>query len=288
MIQELNHQFGLGQQLVFREHASGFIVGEVDSSLSSGQFFLHGAHLASYRPKSQSEDLIFMSEKSFFEPGKAIRGGVLICFPWFGPHPSDSSAPAHGLVRTTSWEMISGQLDGDVVVVRMACELDGLSLVYEMRFGSDLKLSFTAENTSPVSQSCELALHTYFDLKDATTAQVHGLEQIGFFDKVSSTHKPPSGKPIRFDRETDSVYIGEVNELRIDDPARGRTIVVRPENSQSTVVWNPWIAKSQKMADFGDDEYQRMCCVETARVGENQLKLDAGTQETVAVTISVA
>ncbi len=288
MTQELNHRFGLSPQLSFRAHESGLVVGDIDSTLCSGRFFLHGAHVASFRPKSQSQDLIFMSANSSYEAGKAIRGGVPICFPWFGPHPTDSSAPAHGLVRTLAWDIISTQLDGDVVVARLGCELDGLRLVYEMRFGSDLKLLFTVENTSVGSISCELALHTYFDLQDATTAEVYGLEQVGFFDKVTSSHQPPSGQPIRFDRETDSVYIGETSELRIEDPARGRAIVLRPENSKSTVVWNPWIAKSQKMADFGDDEYRRMCCVETARVGANQLELDAGAEETVAVTIRVA
>ncbi len=287
MIDALNTRFSREDKLTFTQHPSGLVLGNVDTSRCAASFFLHGSHLASFRPKSQSRDLIFMSSEAVFAGGKPIRGGVPICFPWFGAHPTNSDAPAHGLVRTVAWEMLDTSLTGDVVDVQLGLIIDELELRYEMRFGDELKLAFSARNLGNIAKSCELALHTYFNLADATRAVVTGLERCNYRDQLTKVEHPPSGEPIQFVAETDRVYFGHTDEIKIVDSAAGRTIVLRPLNSSSSVVWNPWIDKSKRLTDFGDDEYQRMCCIETARVTPNQLLIEPGHTETVAVTIGV-
>ncbi len=286
MLDELNRKFGLDSRLVFSAHASGLIVADVNTPACQARFFLHGAHLASFRPKSEDEDLIFMSAEAVYEQGKPIRGGVPICFPWFGAHPTDASEPAHGLVRSVAWEMLSSEVADGAVMVRLGLTTDPWRLVYELRFGRALRMAMTVENISTAIQVGELALHTYFDLQDASRAQILGLEQVGYRDQLTGTDIAATGNPIVFDQETDRVYFGAVGEIVIDDVARGRKLRVQPVNSESSVVWNPWVAKSERMADFGNEEYHRMCCVETARIGHNRISIEAGESETVTVTIS--
>ncbi len=286
MIDALNRDHGLGSNLAFSRHASGLVIGEVDTVACRASFFLHGAHVASYKPKTESIDLLFMSAEAVFEDGKPIRGGIPICFPWFGAHASDPSMPAHGLVRLAPWDLVSSEIQDSAVVVRLGLTTGHWQLIYEMSFGAKMRIAFTATNQSTSAQTCELALHTYFDLQDSSQTEIRGLEQLAYLDQLTKTEMQATGKPIEFDQETDRIYFGSVNQIVIEDRARGRRVYVTPENSSSSVVWNPWIAKSQRMADFGDDEYQRMCCVETARIGRNKLDIGSHDSETVAFTVA--
>ena len=103
------HRFAIGENLRFREHPSGLTVGQVATEHCVGEFFVQGAHVTRYQPKYESHPILFLSQESQFEPGKPIRGGIPICFPWFSAHPSDPSLPAHGWARISSWELVSSQ-----------------------------------------------------------------------------------------------------------------------------------------------------------------------------------
>lgn len=287
MLQALNNRFALDDQLTFVEHSSGLCQAVVSTPLCRGLFYLHGAHVAEFQPIGQPP-VLFMSGHSEFKFDKPIRGGVPLCFPWFGPHPSDRSAPAHGVVRTRSWEMQSSSRDasGNIDVV-LALEHDQWRLTYTVQFGQSLELALQVENLADSMRDCELALHTYLTLADVQTASVHGLERQSHWDKLTGELVEPSGQPIQFTQETDRVYHGSVDEIIVRDPGFHRRIRLEPRGSRSTVVWNPWIEKSRRMADFGDDEFQRMCCVETANVGENRLQLAGLASSLTGVRISV-
>ncbi|MFO0939491.1 MAG: D-hexose-6-phosphate mutarotase [Pirellulales bacterium] len=291
MIDILNQQFGLENILRFAKHSSGLVHGLVNTPICTGSFFLLGAHLAEFQNKyqdgHQAHPVLFMSREAIFEVGKPIRGGVPICFPWFGPKASDSTAPAHGLVRTELWQVARTECDSEVVVVELTKSIAGFRLNYQMRFGQQLGMSLTITNQSYQAQQCEVALHTYFTISDVSNVSIWGLETIPFFDKISQRSESASGEPIAFTSETDRVYSGSVPVIELHDTGLARTIVLRPQNSASTVVWNPWIEKSKRLADFGDDEYLRMCCIETANVGQQQLSLQPAESNTIAVEISV-
>ncbi len=287
MLNGLNDRFALGEQLTFAAHPSGLIHGLVSTPLCRGVFYLHGAHVAEFQPAGQ-QPVLFMSNQSEFQAGKPIRGGVPLCFPWFGPHPSDSGSPAHGLVRTRSWEVQSTLRDaaGNIRVV-LVLEIDQWRLTYSIRFGAALDLEMDIENLADEGRECELALHTYLTLADVQTASVHGLEHQPYLDKLTGELVEPSGQPIRFTQETDRVYQGPVAEVVVHDPGFHRRIRLEPRGSHSTVVWNPWVDKSQRMADFGDQEFERMCCVETANVGDNRLRLASRARDQTGVNLSV-
>lgn len=284
MLNGINAQFAIDKQLQFVEHPSGLIQGNVSTALCRGQFYLHGAHVAQFQPTGAAP-LLFMSQRSEMREDKPIRGGVPLCFPWFGPHPSDAAAPAHGLVRTQSWQLQATSMEaGGVVRVEMGITVDLWQLTYTVRWGASLELSLDIENLADEPRECEVALHTYLSLGDVHAARVSGLELQSHLDKLTGVTVPPSGQAIRFTQETDRIYHGSVAEVRIDDPGQNRQIRLLPRNSQSTVVWNPWIAKSQRMSDFGDDEYLRMCCVETANVGSDRLRIAPHTTTSIGCT----
>lgn len=291
MLDGINAQFAIDNQLQFVEHSSGLIQGNVSTARCRGQFYLHGAHVTQFHPTGAAP-LLFLSERSEMREDKPIRGGVPICFPWFGPHPSDTTAAAHGLVRTRRWQLQATSIEADGVVrVEMGLDL-GLAaehwrLTYTIVWGTALELNLAIENLADESRECEVALHTYLSLANVHAASVSGLEQQSHLDKLTGVTRPASGQAIRFTQETDRIYHGRVPEVLVDDPGQHRQIRLLPRNSQSTVVWNPWIAKSQRMSDFGDDEYLRMCCVETANVGSDRMRIPPHTSASIGCTYSI-
>ncbi len=287
MLDALNRRFAIPDRIVFREHPSGLIQASIATPHCTGSLFLHGAHVAEYQPAG-AKPVLFVSEKSQFSPGVPIRGGVPICFPWFGPHPSDTSAPAHGLARTALWQLHSvTQDDHGAIAVTLKHALDDWKLTYSASFGNALRLSLEIENAAAQTRECEAALHTYFALADVHAAEVHGLEGLSHLDKLSGTTLAASGQPISFAQETDRIYFGRPDALVIHDTGNARRIRIQPESSNSTVVWNPWIEKSQRMQDFCDEEYLKMCCVETCNVGPDRIALAPQAVHKLSVEISV-
>lgn len=283
MIDQLNSKFAIEDAFHFEEHSSGLVQGKISTELCEGSFFLLGGHVAEYSLRDK-RPILFLSDSANYEKGKAIRGGVPICFPWFGPHKQESSQPAHGLVRTETWQIENAQLADDAVSVVLGFELDQLSLKYTISFGASLRMSLAVSNSGPAT-TFELALHTYFSVSDAAQVCIEGLESVDFLDQLTGKVNPATQEPIRFTEETDRIYQGEVSRLRLVDPAWNRTISVAPTNSHSTVIWNPWIAKAKRMPDFGDLEYPHMCCIETANITPNQVDLAEGASHTTAVEI---
>lgn len=273
MIEKLNAQFGIGEQLRFEAHPSGLVQGIVNTARCRGSFFLLGAHLATFQPTGQSQPVLFMSREAVYEVGKPIRGGVPICFPWFGAHKTDTSQPSHGLVRTELWQMLASSTTPEYLIVQLQLTTGPFELKMTFKFGSTLDMQLDIRNISHSTTTCEVALHTYFELGDATQATILGLETHIYRDQLTGESCAAAGQPTKFIEETDRVYDREVPLIEIVDPVFKRSIQIRPRNSQSTVVWNPWIAKSIRLPDFGDLEYGRMCCVETANVGKRQMQI---------------
>ena len=286
-LQELRTRFAL-PGLSFDDHHGGLVRAVVKTAISEGAVFLQGAHVSHFQPAGQ-HPVLWMSEKSWFEAGRPIRGGVPICFPWFGPHPSDASAPGHGSVRLQPWRLTSAELleDGGIGV-RLQASCAPFDMTYRVQFGRSLVMEFSVElsEQAEVAAEYEEALHTYFSVGDIHRTTVSGLEQSDFVDTVGGrTERKASGQPIRFESETDQVYQNTIGACVIHDPALERRIVIDRRNSASTVVWNPWIAKSVRMPDFGDHEWPGMLCVETANIRENRVRLQPGQQHTLRTTI---
>lgn len=270
---------------------------DISTPLGTAEIYSHGAHLARWQPSHAAAPVLWMSGHSYFQQDKPIRGGVPVCFPWFGPHPEDSTVPAHGFARISPWTLCEARESRDgTVTLAFELETDNASPVWPHHFhadirytiGSTLQMELIVHNVDTVPITFEEALHSYFTVSDVSSVTISGLEQAAYLDKVGGrTERAAEGQPIRFTGETDRVYLGTTATCSIDDPGLNRRIVVSKEHSHSTVVWNPWIAKARAMPDFGDDEWPGMVCVETANVGSAAVTLRPGDRHRMTVSLAV-
>jgi glucose-6-phosphate 1-epimerase len=273
----------------------GLPIVRVTGRAGSAEVYLHGAHVASWVPAGGAP-VIWMSAASRFTPGTAIRGGIPICFPWFGPNAADATAPAHGFARVTEWQLSGAAEVGDDVVLTFhltdspATRASAWPHPFEARYtvtvGAALRLELTVTNRDTVPVTVEEALHSYFAIDDIHHTTVAGLEGVPFLDKVGgATPTPGSPEPVLFTAETDRVYAGTTAATVIDDGTR--SIAVTKTGSESTVVWNPWIDKAAAMADFGSQEWTGMVCVETCNVGADAITLAPGASHTMTAEFTV-
>jgi glucose-6-phosphate 1-epimerase len=256
----------------------------IETAWSSAEIYPHGAHVTHFQKKGEPP-LLFMSAASEFATDKPIRGGVPIIFPWFGPR---EGMPAHGFARTAAWELKETLLL-DTGAVRLAFALplvDGYQVEYIATVADSLTLQLIVKNTSASDVSFETCLHTYFQISAIDDVSITGLAGTSYLDKVAGSTATEGSAPIRVASEVDSVYLDTPGTVEIQDPGFGRTIRIAKTGSNSTVVWNPWIEKSRRMADFGDDEYLQMVCVESGNVAKNQITLPPGETSVLKVELS--
>ncbi len=288
-LQQLNHRFGI-PGLQFELGANGLTRAVINTPIVRGELYLQGAHVTGFQPFGHAQ-VLWMSEHSYFESGKPIRGGVPICFPWFGANLKNPQSPAHGLARTVLWDVVasSRRADGGVALELSAC-LSGFKIHYVVEFGSSLQLVLNVELEPDENDSrdFEEALHTYFVVGDIEQVTIEGLDSFAYLDKVGGTAmRPAAQNAIRFSSETDRVYVDTNATCRLCDPSLQRRITVRQANSRSTVIWNPWIDKSARMPDFGDDEWTGMVCIETANVIDQAIAIEPGQRHTMVARVEV-
>lgn len=264
---------------------------------------LHGAQLLSYVPEGH-EEVLWLSSTARIAPGKSIRGGIPLCWPWFGPHPSDASKPAHGFVRTRPWRVTGSAShqgrarlvltfdtqslmpgpDKDLAAFRALAELD-------ITLDDKLTVTLTTENRDKSDIALTQALHSYFLVGDIDAIRVLGLESRPFLDKLAARMMEGEPSPVAIAAEIDRVYVDSPDRVTIEDAALRRRIVIAKQGSLSTVLWNPWIAKSARLGDIADsagaDGYKRMLCVETANAGTDVVTLAPGTRHRILTQISV-
>jgi len=259
--------------------------------------YLQGAHVAHFQPRGE-RPVLWMSASSRFEAGKALRGGVPICFPWFGPKAGAPEAPLHGFARILPWAVkgvareADGRLRATLELTAEAAARGGfpreLALSLAVTVGRSLRMELTARNVDSAPVTFEEALHSYFAVSDVRQVRLHGLEGIGYVDKTAAMARRPGERaPISITAETDRVYLGAKGTVTIEDPGWRRRIVVAKSGSATTVVWNPWVAKAKAMPDFGDEEWAGMVCVETANAMGDAVALAPGGSHVMAATLEV-
>jgi len=269
----------------------------VDGPAARGEVYLHGATVTGWTPAGQ-DPVLWVSPTAQFSAGTAIRGGVPICFPWFGALAGHPQAPAHGFARLSDWSLAGAQDDGENVTVRLRLTDDEATrssawphrfeAEYTVVFGSRLTLSLQVTNLGDHEVVIEEALHTYYRVDDIRAAEVTGLEGAAFHDRLAGPEASPGEPgPVRFGSETDRIYLGSTAAATIRDPGAGRAVVITKDGSAATVVWNPWIDKARAMSDFGDDDWQRMLCVEVANIGRTAVRLPPAGSHTMSATFEL-
>ena len=273
-IAELDRRFRIPGSARVLEGNGGLAKVAINTRETTGEMYLHGAHVTSWQPRG-AEEVLFVSAKSRWEDGRAIRGGVPICFPWFADKADDPGAPAHGFVRTKAWQLESIVEAGNAVTVSMSTESDDntkrlwpakFKLLFRATFGSQLNLELVVNNAGTTPLRFEEALHAYFRVGHIEKAQVQGLNAVRYLDKTDSNRKKTQQGSIGIASETDRVYLDTDGPIVLEDLALRRRIHVAKGNSFTTVVWNPWAEKAKALSDFGDDEWMQMVCIETSNV----------------------
>ena len=266
---------------------------KITTSRSAAEIYLHGAHVAHFQ-KNGEPPLIFMSRKSWFENGKPIRGGVPICFPWFGNRDGE---PSHGFARIAAWELVKTATtpNGEVSLKFALPPIPGreawknLRTEFVVAVGETLAMELITTNEScGDNYEIENCLHTYFQVGDIGAVSVHGLEgatYLNFAEGDNGVPRPAENYAITFNRETNRTYCGTASAVEIRDASLKRVIRVEKSGSQSTVVWNPWT--TQKLPDdFDPAEHKNMVCVESGNVKQNKISLAPGKSAVLKVVLS--
>jgi len=260
-----------------------------------GEVTPHGAHVLRWR--KDGREVLFVSPRSKFEPGQAIRGGIPVCFPWFGDDPEGKGRPAHGFARRVAWRLVEEEHAPDAL--RVAFELtddDSTRALWPHRFsarltarlGPVLDLAFTVTNTDTRPFRYEEALHTYLAVGDVRQVALRGLEGARYRDKTRAGAIGHEGaEPLRFTEETDRTYHGIESVCTLQDPVLGRTLEITKCDARSTVVWTPWTDKAARLADLGADAWTGFLCVESASIGPDAITLEPGASHTLALRIAV-
>jgi len=296
LINELDRQFGIATVAQVVAGNGGLPKVRIAAAAAVGEMYLHGAHVTSWCPNGAAEAL-FVSSRSKWEDGKAIRGGVPICFPWFADKFDDPSAPAHGFVRTRSWQLEAIDRSSDAVTVCMSTGSDETTkhwwpadfrLVYRATFGSELRLELELHNSGDTPVHFEEALHAYFNVGDAWTARVKGLDAAHYLDKTDGYRERIQQGDVEITSETDRVYLDTQSPVEFLDPILRRRVAIAKENSRTTVIWNPWAEKAKLMSDLRGDEWTRMLCIETSNVLDYAVELAPGRQHRMTAVVRVA
>jgi len=267
---------------------------EVRHPRASARIAVNGAHLMEWTPAG-AHPVLFLSPDAVLEPGKAIRGGVPVCWPWFGPQ-ADPQRPMHGYARILPWNLVKAESDESGV--HLVYELTdgeaatpwwnpGLRARLEMHLGTELAVELFTRNSGDEPVRLEEALHTYLSVGDITRVCVRGLDGAHYLDTVGEPTRRRQEGNIVLDREIDRQYASEA-AVTVEDPAWGRTLIVEKEGSATTVVWNPWIEKSKRLADLPDEAYLGFLCVEAANAGAGAVELAPGAEHVLRKRVRLA
>ena len=268
---------------------------QITTPQATAEIYLHGAHLTSWIPSGHQE-IIFLSKQAQFQDGKAIRGGVPICFPWFNAKAGDPKAPSHGFVRTKAWELDSIVHEGNAIAVSLSTRSDestrkwwphDFCATQLITVGNQLKIALTVHNTGSTPLSFEEALHTYYRVGQVRDVRIKTLDGVSYQDNTDGNREKVQHGDNAFTQRTDNAYLNTQADLELFDTSLGRRILIGKQNSNNTVVWNPWQELAEGMSDLGDDEWQQMVCVEAANIRASAVTLQPGEVHTMTVIIRV-
>jgi len=296
-LNELNAQFGLDGAVRFEDGPGGLTRARIASGGATAEIYLHGAHVAAWQLAGAEHPVLFLSDKSQFTEGKAIRGGVPLVFPWFADRQGGLPGGMHGFARTLPWEVAAAERRAEGVALSLKLlpnqttrdlGFDHFVLVYEVIVGEKLTLALEVENVGDSPLTFEEALHAYYSVSDVRQIEVSGVGDTDYLDRADGAKRKhlPAGA-LRFAGETDQLHLNTQSPVTISDPEWRRRIVIEKRGSKSTVVWNPWQVKASGLADLGADAWPHMVCVEPANAAENAVTVAPGAVQTMGIVVRV-
>lgn len=266
----------------------------IDAPGGTAEVFLHGAHLASWTPAGH-RPVLWMSGSSRYSSNAPIRGGVPVCFPWFGFHTGRPEAPQHGFARLSPWELSDVGETGDAVraTLRLTDSDESRSSPWPHRFeatytvsiGAELQLTLEVVNRDRTAFSFEEALHTYFAVGDVCASRITGLEELPYYDADGSSPQQQA-TPLQIESGISQRYPTGA-AAAIADHSNHRLIRINRPAGHGTIVWNPGPETARGMEDFDDAGWTNMVCVETCNIKAGAIRLEPGQRSLLRTTVTV-
>jgi glucose-6-phosphate 1-epimerase len=294
-IAQLNEHFAIPGVLAFHTTPSGLVYMDITTPAAKATIYLQGSHLTHWQPAGH-KPVIFLSRKSDFAPGKPIRGGVPIAFPWFANRHDGKKGPSHGFARIQDWTLTFAALAGEdlhLTLTQAPTELsrslgyDHFHLVFQFTIGRSLTMQLTVANDAETPLVFEEAMHTYYSIVDIHEVSVDGLDGVTYIDKVDNFKEKVQHGPIKVTGQTDRVYLNTATTCVLHDEAGKRRITIAKKNSNTTVVWNPWEDGALKIPDLDPSEWHEYIAVETVNAAADAVTLAPGKTHTMQAYISV-
>ena len=255
---------------VIRERKASEVVTvlEIENAHATASISLFGAQVLSFKPKHDGRERLFLSTKARWDGSKSIRGGIPVCWPWFGAHSEAEKYPAHGYVRTRQWQLLSAEDTDSATLLRFGIDdtkgpgfNGGAALTLEVQLGRELSITLTTANTGSETFNLGCALHSYFSVSAISSVRLEGL-QGKYSDKTRNWARFSTPVRYSFAEETDRIHFNAAPVVTIVEPASSTQVHSRGHDS--LVVWNPWEENARKLPDMADDDFKYMLCVETA------------------------
>jgi len=294
-IDELEDKFSIEGEVGFAELENELVFLTVSNKYADADICLYGAHITSFRPANSSE-ILWMSPDSLFEVGKPIRGGIPVCFPWFGPHKSDAQLPQHGFGRLMYWEVISTLTlaNGETKVVLQLSSSEETKAYWPYDFlaqltvvvGSTLKVILKVTNTSSDTFEYGCALHSYFALSSIENLGIEGLQNTTYYNQLTGENGLQEEEILHVYEPLTRHYLDTESPVMIEDTVFRKKVRVAKEGSKVTTVWNPGEEASRAIVDLPDDGYETFVCVETVNAFTNLISLSAGESHETTTLIS--
>lgn len=292
-IDELDDLFSIEGELGFAELENDLIYITVSNKYADADICLYGAQVTSFRPH-KSMEILWMSPDSNFEVGKPIRGGIPICFPWFGLHKTDQEKPPHGFARLIYWDVLETAtlLSGETMIRLQLCSSEETKAYWPHDFcaelivivGTSLKVTLKVTNTSDAPFEFTNALHSYYYLSAIENIAITGLEGITYYNQNSGENAVQEESSLQIKEPLTRHYLDTETPVIIEDSIFRRRIKVDKSGSKVTTVWNPGEETCAKIGDLPDDAWESFVCVEATNAFDYPIQLAAGeSHETSAI-----
>ncbi len=277
---------------IFESIENNIVILNVETSQAILRVSLYGGQIISWQPKTEINPVLWLSSSAQYQYGKAIRGGVPVCWPWFGNHPVDSLQPSHGFARLSTWVIREIKIlsDGEALIILALDDLKvgshgSADLRLHIQIGSTLKISLITQNRSSHQINFTEGLHTYFKISDIENIQIAGLHGSQYIDVYDGNRKKTQMEEIRFEDELFKIFWKNNSDCIIKDFGLNRQISIEKSGSLTTAIWNPGQNRAQGMTDIGD--WRSMICVESANALSDEVALMPGKCHIHSVIYSV-
>jgi glucose-6-phosphate 1-epimerase len=292
-IEGLEEKFSIEGEVGFAELEEGLVFITVSNKFADADICLYGAHVTNFKPYN-SMPVLWMSPESKFVEGSPIRGGIPVCFPWFGPHKTDPAKPQHGFGRLMYWDVaeVGSQKSGETLVRLQLCSSPETKTFWEHDFcaemtiivGKTLTATLKVTNTSDTDFEYSCALHSYFNLSSIEEISIEGLQNTKYHNQLEPGEFVQETSKLEIHKAETRHYYDTETACVINDPLFARRISVEKSGSKITTVWNPWEETCSKIDDLPDDAFHSFVCIEAVNAFNDTIQLAPGaTHETSAI-----